>query len=104
MLSKRKKKKHAHRDFDAFGIRSQYWNAVNQYLDAKGRLAFVEEWADICEKTSGRVSYDELYELLGRDFPKAPWLNPDNRNENIIAFFEMLDVPFKADETHIYFP
>ena len=35
MLRKRKKKKHAHRDFDVFGIRSQYWNAVNQYLDGK---------------------------------------------------------------------
>lgn len=104
MLSKRKKKKHAHRDFDVFGIRSQYWNAVNQYLDERDRFDFVEQWSDICEKTSGRVSYDELYELLGRDFPKAPWLDPENRNENIVAFFEMLSIPCKADKTHIYFP
>ena len=104
MFSKRKKKKHVHRDFDAFGIRSQYWNTVNQYLDEKDRFDFVEEWAGICEKTSGRVSYDELYEILGRDFPRAPWLDPEDRDANIRAFFEALDIPCKADETHIYFP
>ncbi len=104
MLSKRKKKRNEHRDFDVFGIRSQYWSAVEQYLERRNRLSFVEEWADICEKTNGRVSYDELYELLGRDFPKAPWLDPENRDANIRAFFEMLDIPCKADETHIYFP
>ncbi|MBR6688673.1 MAG: hypothetical protein IKL68_01490 [Clostridia bacterium] len=104
MLSKRKKKRNEHRDCDVFGIRSQYWSAIEQYLDGRNRLSFVEEWADICEKTNGRVSYDELYELLGRDFPKAPWLDPKNRDANIRAFFETLDIPCKADETHIYFP
>lgn len=104
MLGKRRKKKHAHRDFDVFGIRAEYWSAVQQYLVENDRFTFVEKWADICEKTNGRVSYDDLYEILGKDFPRAPWLAANDRDANIRAFFEMLEIPFKADETHMYFP
>ena len=100
----RKQKKHSNRYFDIFGIRAQYRSMVEQYLDGRNRMSFIGDWADICEKTNGRVNYDELYELLGRDFPKAPWLNPRDRNANIKAFFETLEYPCIADDTHIYFP
>ena len=102
--NKQKKQKQEERNTDNFGVRAEHWMVIERYLEERGRYAFVEKWADICEKTSGRVSYDELYELVGKDFPRAPWLNPLDRNANIKAFFEVLNIPCIADDTHIYFP
>ena len=57
----------------------QKWERENQMLEyeakfelylERNRESFLSKWAEICEKTSGRVSYDEMAEVLGRDFSR----------------------------------
>lgn len=102
MFSKKKENRKSGLQVD-FNLRARYSMDVELYLE-RNRTKFLEEWADICGKTNGRVSYEELYEVLGKDFPKAPWNDPENINANIKAFFGELGFPCIADDTHIYFP
>lgn len=99
----KKKKAQCSVQQDASTMKVIYSEQVKKYL-TENRKTFMEGWANLCGKTYGRVSYDELYEILGRNFPKAPWNDPNDRNSNIRAFFGELGFPCKADSTHIYFP
>ena len=80
-----------------------YVNRVWNYLE-RNKEYFLEEWSKVCAKTSGRVPYEDLKEILGPNYPKAPWLDPSDDKANITALFAALSIPCRADDTHIYFP
>lgn len=81
-----------------------YEQKVRQYLGNRNVTLFMNEFGNLCEKTDGRVSYEQLVELLGRDFPKASWVDPKDVKLQIIMFFNEIGIPFIPDDTHIYFP
>ena len=80
-----------------------YSDEVNRYLYNK-RDSLICEFSDLCQKYHGRIAYEDMLIVLGKDFPKPQWIHGSKTNEQIVAFFAEVGIPFRADETHLYFP
>ena len=80
-----------------------YSAIVQNHLKFSGREIF-ERLSDCCEKTHGRITYEDMHEILGFHYPKAPYaVGVDNR-VCIVLFLKEVGIPFKFDETHVYLP
>jgi len=82
---------------------AEYSETVQEYLKEKGS-EFLSAWVDACDKKSGRISYEDMECILGYNFPKAKWIPLTNKKAQIDTFFNELGIPFRADETHLFFP
>ena len=83
-------------------LKELYETEVQEFCK-KNSATLMDSFASLCESTNGRVSYEQLKEILV-DFPKAPWLDRFNYPEQLKAVFRQIQIPFKAEDTHIYFP
>lgn len=83
--------------------KERYSNEVRMYL-RKHSDTFLTEFAALCEKTNGRVSYERMLDILGRDYPKATWIDRNDIKQQIEQFFMEVGIPFRADDSHLYFP
>jgi hypothetical protein len=81
----------------------EYSNEVRDYLEVNGE-EFLSRWSDMCKETNGRISYEEMMWVFKYKIPKVPWVDESNNKINITNFFREIHIPFKADDTHIYFP
>lgn len=81
----------------------EYSCKVEEYLINHGE-SFLEGFCELCERTQGRISYEEMSKILEKDFPVANWLPKENLQFQIVAFFQEIGVPVIADDTHFYFP
>ena len=81
----------------------EYSNKVKEYLESINKH-FLADFAELCQQTNGRVSFVQIQNILGKKYPIAEWIDKDNMKEQIIIFFQQLDIPFKATENHLYFP
>lgn len=80
-----------------------YSDEVRRYLSEK-RDSLIYEFSDLCQKYHGRIAYEDMLTVLGKDFPRPQWIHSSKTNEQIVAFFTEVGIPFRADETHLYFP
>ena len=90
-------------DEEGISERERYENKVKIYLRTH-RDTFLTEFAILCDKTNGRISYEELLVVLGDDYPKATWTEKNDIKQHIKNFFEEVGIPFRADASHLYFP
>lgn len=86
-----------------FKIEDAYKAIVQNHLKFSGR-EILSRLSECCQKTYGRVSYEEMDEVLGFHYPKAPNVNSCDNRVCIVLFLKETGIPFKFDETHIYFP
>lgn len=80
-----------------------YSAIVQNHLRFSGK-EILERLGDCCQKTSGRITYEEMHEILGFHYPKAPYVVGVDNRVGIILFLREVGLPFKFDETHIYLP
>lgn len=80
-----------------------YNRIVQNHLKLSGK-DILERLADMCEMTSGRISYKQMQEVLGAHYPKAPYAKCFDERISIILFLRELKLPFKFDDFHIYLP
>lgn len=76
---------------------------------AKNHLRFsgsciVEHLSEECERTGGKLTYFQLQRILGFHYPRAPYVNKDDTRACIIIFIKEMGIPFKFDDTYVYFP
>lgn len=71
----------------------EYIKRVNRYLSSKGyyilsKIFKEKNGEDIC------LSYNELEQILGKDYPKAPWIKPWNKKERVSQFLRTAGCKF----------
>ena len=90
-------------DEEEMDERTKYAADVANYMKWH-RKEFIEKFAKLCQKTSGRISYDDMRIALGKDFPKASWISKNDIREQIIQFFVQLGFYYGHDDEYLYFP
>lgn len=80
-----------------------YATIVKNYLKLSGDC-FVETLGYECERTNGKLTYFQIYNVLGLHYPKAPYVNKEDTRACILLFLKETGIPFKFDDTHVYFP
>ena len=86
-----------------FKQKELYSAVVQNHLKFSGKKIF-ERLADCCQKTNGRIRYEEMHEILGFHYPKAPYALRADYRVCIILFLRESGIPFKYDEKYIYLP
>lgn len=81
-----------------------YRQVTANYLKLSG-AEVVSLLGIFCERRNGMLTYDEMEKVLGKHYPKASWVDKNDKKECIKTFLEYSDFIFyKADETYVYFP
>lgn len=80
-----------------------YSAIVKNHLNFSGRN-ILEALANACYKNEGRITYFEAKMILGIGYPKAPFVNKSDVRACIILFLKETGIPFKFDESYLYFP
>ena len=81
-----------------------YSEKVQDYL-SRNRETFLSKWVEMCNLNQGRISYEEMEEILGPNYPKAGWIDSEDKAAQIQCFFKEIDFPYyEADEEYLYFP
>lgn len=83
--------------------KGMYKSIVENHLRYSGR-DILYSLADCCERTHGRVSYNEMNCVIGIHYPKAIKNRAATERICIIIFLKQTGMLFKFDETHVYFP
>ena len=86
-----------------FKNEDMYKAIVQNHLKLSG-MCIMERLAYYCEKTKGRLDYEQVEEVLGFHYPKAPYIGKMDKRVSIIMFLKATGIPFKFNETHVYFP
>lgn len=81
-----------------------YRQIVDNYLKLSGKEV-VANLSNFCERSNGRLTYDEMEKVLGEHYPKAGWVDKNDKKKCILVFMEYSGFPFYlADENYFYFP
>lgn len=81
-----------------------YRQIVDNYLKLSGREV-VANLSNFCERSNGRLTYDEMEKVLGGHYPKASWIDKNDKKKSILTFMKYSDFSFYvADENYLYFP
>ena len=86
-----------------FKKEKQYKQIVNNYLKLSGS-DIMTRLSECCEKTSGKITYDEMQKIIGVHYPRAPYAIKADYRVNIILFLKETGMLFKFDDNHIYIP
>lgn len=82
----------------------QLYNAiVKNHLKFSG-AEIIDKLAYYCERTHGRLTYNQVSQVLGFHYPKPPYIGKTDERVCIIAFLKEVGIPFNFDENHVYFP
>ena len=95
-------------EYDAYGMLYlkediMYKTIVYNHLQLSG-CNILNALSDYCQRTSGRISYDEMQEVLGKHYPKTIHVNVLDERLNVLLFLKTSGLLFKFDENYVYFP
>lgn len=95
-------------EYDAYGMLylkedEIYKTIVYNHLQLSG-CAILNALSDYCQRTSGRISYDDMQEVLGKHYPRTTHINVLDERLNVLLFLKTSGMLFKFDESHVYFP
>lgn len=85
---------------DIAGIYNQ---VVSNHLKLSGR-EILYALSDCCEKTQGRISYEQMKEILGKHYPRPLKSTNIDERVSIIVFLKEAGILFNFDEKHVYLP
>ncbi len=80
-----------------------YGAIVKNHMNFSG-CRILEALSDCCYKNDGRITYFEAKVILGAGYPKAPFVNKSDIRACIILFLKETGIPFKFDDSYLYFP
>lgn len=81
-----------------------YKQIVKNYLKLSGK-ELVLNLSDYCERNNGRLTYEEMEEILGKHYPKAKWVDKSDIKRCVITFMEHTEyILYKYDDKYVYFP
>lgn len=104
MFGKKNKRKEPIVKSDTLNEEEIYRQVTANYLKLSG-AEVVSLLGTFCERRNGMLTYDEMEKVLGKHYPKASWVDKNDKKECIKTFLEYSDFIFyKADETYVYFP
>lgn len=80
-----------------------YSAIVKNHLRFSGRN-IVERLSDTCMYNNGQLTYFQIQTVLGFHYPRAPYVDKNNVHMCILIFLKEMGLPFKFDDTYVYFP
>lgn len=86
-----------------FKDKELYSAIVKNHLKLSGNC-IVNNLAEECDHTGGRLTYFQMQRVLGFHYPRAPYVKKDNIQACTILFLKEMGIPFKFDDTYVYFP
>lgn len=89
--------------FIQFNDAESYNQIVKNHLKLTGS-EILDNLADNCMNSHGRISYIGMRQIIGVHYPKAPYLKNADSKYHTILFLKHVGVLYKFDDTHIYFP
>ncbi|MBQ8043171.1 MAG: hypothetical protein IJ272_03345 [Clostridia bacterium] len=80
-----------------------YGAIVKNHLRFSGRY-ILDSLSDYCEQNGSRLTYYQAQRVLGFHYPRAPYVNKEDTRACTILFLKETGLPFKFDDTYVYFP
>lgn len=80
-----------------------YGAIVRNHLKFSG-CRILDALSECCVNYDGRITYFQAHTILGAGYPKAPFVNKADVRACIILFLKETGIPFKFDDTYLYFP
>lgn len=104
MFKKKNNVKSTVTNTDNLNKKEIYRQIATNYLKFSG-AEVVSLLGAFCKRRNGILTYDEMEIVLGEHYPKASWVDKNDKKECIKTFLEYSDfIMYKADDNYIYFP
>lgn len=76
---------------------------IKNYINNNSK-EIMDRLTDCCQITNGKISYDQMQEVLGFDSSKIDRDAKENVDYCVLLFLRGTKLPFKYNDTHIYLP
>ena len=80
-----------------------YGAIVRNHLKLSG-CHILDALSECCKNYDGRITYFQAKLILGTGYPKAPFVNKEDMRACIILVLKETGIPFKFDDSYLYFP